>query len=102
MEEEVKEDVGKRDPNAPKRKYELKNITREERLQICRKGAIARRTAIDRLNEANGIRKSQKAQVVKVSGETKHEIEKLAVELMLSYGEVVQLGIENLKEALAK
>lgn len=92
----------KRDPNAPKRKYELKHITREQRLAICRKGAVARAMAVKRIEEVASIRKLARGCVIKVSGETKHDIELLAVEMNLSYGEVVQMAIENFKEALGK
>lgn len=92
----------KRDPNAPKRKYELKHITREQRLAICRKGAVARAMAAKRIAEMASIRKLARGCVIKVNGETKHDIELLAVEMNLSYGEVVQMAIENFKEALGK
>ena len=91
-----------RDPNAPKRKYELKHITREQRLAICRKGAVARAMAAKRIEEMASIRKNARGCVIKVNGETKHDIELLAVEMNLSCGEVVQMAIENFKEALGK
>lgn len=93
----------KRDPNTPKRKYELKNITREQRIAICRKAATKRAIASRRVkSEEDSILKDiVGGSVVRVTRETKKEIELLAYKMKLSYGEVVQIAMENLKEALA-
>ena len=93
----------KRDPNATKRKYELKNITREQRIAICRKAATKRALAARRVSQDGiPIQKDRLCfSVVRVTDETKREIERLAVKMNLSYGEVVQIAMENLKEAIS-
>lgn len=98
--EQTEGEKRKRDPNAPKRKYELKHITREQRVALCRKAATKRAIAARSAAEGTAIRKDSVATVVKVTRETKRDIELLAVKMNLSYGEVVQIAMENLKEAL--
>lgn len=93
----------KRDPNAPNRKYELKNITREQRIALCRKAATKRALAARRVSQdGSPIHKDRLCfSVVRVTDETKRDIEFLAVKMNLSYGDVVQIAMENLKEALS-
>lgn len=87
----------KRDHNASKRKYELKNITREQRIAICRKAATKRAIAARRVSQdGSPIHKDRLCDsVVRVSDETKRDIERLAVKMNLSYGEVVQIAIKR-------
>lgn len=83
----------------PKRKYTLRNITWAERVANCRKGAVARRmnggTAPNPLK--HGVR-----HVVRVDDETRDSIQTYADMMNLSFGEVVKIAMENLKEMLEK
>lgn len=104
VQEEPSADVKKkpRDPYAPKRKYELKNISRKDRITLCRSAARVRHLEKVKRQMEKGIHEVPPCCVIRVSRETKDEVVELAEGMQLTYGEVVQMALDTFKEAMSK